>query len=352
MTAEEEYHSIRPITRERIYDIAIQAGLNGDAWKVSRRTGKPIDPSDNIYQNSLWTFGGGDEPYLACIWWDDIDVGADRLLYRGNSRENAETWGNLRTDLRAEGRTERRLGGKIRKALAFSSLISTAYFRRQPIRVAVLGGKRTKVEDAADDSSAAEFRYLDPASWWVHKYDPSGAYELVRGIEPPPREISDPFGQAPEPGTETDFLDWLENSPLTDSEKDAIVKVRVGQGYFRDALIDRWKGCAVTQCKDLSLLIASHIKPWRHCTTRAERLSPDNGILLTPNLDKVFDRGLISFDDNMKMLLHPNFHLHARNTLPILPGLALTNRTHAGMKPFLKWHRQHFGFEPHSTEPS
>ena len=126
-----------------------------------------------------------------------------------------------------------------------------------------------------------------------------------------------------------------------------MVKLRVGQGYFRKALIERWKGCAVTGCKDESLLIASHIKPWSKCTTRAERLSPDNGILLSPNLDKAFDRGYISFDDNFKILIHDkNFHLQAVNTLPILRTHTLSSREHIGMRPFLKWHRQFHGFEP------
>ena len=350
MSIEEEYQFIRPTKFQRIYDIAIQAGLSGDVWKVSRKTGKGIAPSDNIYQNSLWTFGGGTEPFLACIWWHEIKIADDRLVCIGNSRADAETWGNLRTDMRIAGEREHRLGMKIKKAQAFSSLISTAYFSRKPVRVSVLDGSRTDVLEAAHESSNAELRHLDESSWWVHQYDASGAYELVRGIEPPPRQIKDPFNEAPEPGTESEFLDWLENSPLSDTEKNAIVKVRVGQGYFREALIERWKSCAVTHCKDVSLLIASHIKPWSQCTTRAERLSPDNGILLTPNLDKAFDRGLISFDDNLKMLLHPNFHLQAQNTLPINQGLMLSNRTHAGMKPYLKWHRQHFGFEPKTEE--
>ena len=339
MSIEDDYLSIRPTEYQRIYDIAIQAGLKGDAWRVSRKTGKPIDPSDNIYQNSLWTFGGGDEPYLACIWWHDIDRTSDGLVYAGNSRENAEIWANMRTDIRAAGKTESRLGMKIKKAQAFSSLISTAYFARKPVRAAVLDGTRTNVEDAADDSSSAEKRLLDPASWWVHQYEASGAYELVRGIEPSPKEIKDPYNKAPELGADSTFLDWLENAPMTETEKDAIVKVRVGQGYFREALIERWKGCAVTQCKESALLLASHIKPWRKCTSRTERLSPDNGLLLTPHLDKLFDRGLITFSDTFKVILSSKLTLTSQTSLNINPGLQLRNRSFTDMKPYLEWHR-------------
>jgi hypothetical protein len=345
MTLDEQYQSIRPQKYQRIYDIALQAGLNGTPWEIRKKDNKPIPPADNVYQNSLWTFGGKGEPYLACIWWNEITLRDGNLVRAGNSRLDAQKWGDMKTDMKIAGLVDHRLGMKIKKALAFSSLISTAYFSRLPVRVAVLDGIRADVKDAATESSRAERRMLDPASWWVHKFDENGAFELVRGIQPPPKVAKDPFNEAPEPGIDNEFIDWLDNSPLSDTEKDALVKIRVGQGYFRDALIDRWKGCAVTRCKDPALLLASHIKPWSKCTTRAERLSPDNGLLLTPNLDKAFDRGFISFDDNMKMVIHPGLDLQARNTLPILPDLMLTDRKHAGMKPYLKWHRHYHGFE-------
>ena len=161
----------------------------------------------------------------------------------------------------------------------------------------------------------------------------------------PPRVTKDPFDDAPEPGTEEYFIEWMNNAPLSDTEKDVLVKVRVGQGYFRKALLKRWKGCAVNNCRSESLLIASHIKPWSKCVTRAERLSPDNGILLSPTLDKAFDVGLISFNDKFKILLHAKLDLQTKNTLPIIESMNLTQQ-HEGMKPFLKWHRQFHGFEP------
>lgn len=159
------------------------------------------------------------------------------------------------------------------------------------------------------------------------------------------RQTDDPFDAAPEPETEAEFIEWLNNAPLSDTEKDVLVKVRVGQGYFRDALIKRWKGCAVSNCRNESLLIASHIKPWSKCVNRSERLSPDNGILLSPTLDTAFDVGLISFNDEFKILLHPDLDLQSRNALHILETMHLTQR-HEGMKIFLKWHRRFHGFEP------
>lgn len=81
------------------------------------------------------------------------------------------------------------------------------------------------------------------------------------------------------------------------TEREAVVLSRRGQGVFRTNVKRRWSNrCAVTGCGHVSLLIASHIKPWRVASDR-ERLDPANGLLLTPSIDALFDAGLITFDD-------------------------------------------------------
>ncbi len=73
------------------------------------------------------------------------------------------------------------------------------------------------------------------------------------------------------------------------------MKSRVGQGDFRKSLIEKYDGkCVVTGIDLTKLLIASHIKPWR-ISDNKERLSSENGLLLSANLDKLFDSGLITF---------------------------------------------------------
>ncbi len=86
------------------------------------------------------------------------------------------------------------------------------------------------------------------------------------------------------------------------TEKQNLVKCRVGQGTFREKLITLWQGCSVTNFKNIEILIASHIKPWSE-SSNEERLDKFNGFLLIPNLDKLFDKGYISFDDNGKILI-------------------------------------------------
>jgi putative restriction endonuclease len=88
---------------------------------------------------------------------------------------------------------------------------------------------------------------------------------------------------------------------LAAGTRTAIIQARVGQGIFREKLVTRWKGCAVTGCTLLSVLRASHIKPWAE-STNEERLDEFNGLLLTANLDALFDKGLISFLDDGTMI--------------------------------------------------
>lgn len=86
------------------------------------------------------------------------------------------------------------------------------------------------------------------------------------------------------------------------TEKENLVKCRIGQGDFREKLINYWGGCSVTRFQKTEILIASHIKPWRD-SNNEERLDQFNGLLLTPNLDKLFDKGYISFNDYGKILI-------------------------------------------------
>jgi 5-methylcytosine-specific restriction protein A len=74
-------------------------------------------------------------------------------------------------------------------------------------------------------------------------------------------------------------------------------EVRTKQSLFRRRLIDVEKQCRLTQVMDLRFLRASHIKPWSACATGEERTDGNNGLLLTPHADLLFDRGWITFDD-------------------------------------------------------
>ena len=74
---------------------------------------------------------------------------------------------------------------------------------------------------------------------------------------------------------------------------------RIGQDLFRDRLMRDWGGrCPLTGIAEPELLRASHIVPWRTCVTDADRLDPNNGLLLSALWDAAFDAGLVSFTDD------------------------------------------------------
>nr|MCU0732345.1 HNH endonuclease [Hyphomonas sp.] len=130
---------------------------------------------------------------------------------------------------------------------------------------------------------------------------------------------------------------------LGDTEVERIVKERVGQGYFRRALMDYWGGrCPLTGIAEEALLRASHIIPWVKCTSDADRLDVYNGLLLAAHWDAAFDRGLVSFGDDGMPLFKPGLDpavVELLSTTTIQP-LALDPQHRLR----LDWHRQHFGF--------
>src|SRR5882757_7937423 len=90
--------------------------------------------------------------------------------------------------------------------------------------------------------------------------------------------------------------------PVGPTEMITSVKVRRGQEYFRDAVLNNFGGrCGVTGLAVRELLIASHILPWG--THVAERLNVRNGLSLSRLHDAAFDIGLITFDDDLRLKL-------------------------------------------------
>ncbi|MBR1521427.1 MAG: HNH endonuclease [Bacteroidaceae bacterium] len=127
------------------------------------------------------------------------------------------------------------------------------------------------------------------------------------------------------------------STTLSKTEKDAIIKARVGQGLFRQKLIEYWRGCSVTQCHTYPLLMASHIRPWRK-SDNTQRLDVFNGLLLTPNIDKLFDKGYISFDKKGRMIYSDLLPVSDRIILGVDSAMRL-QQMEDGHLPYLQYHR-------------
>lgn len=125
---------------------------------------------------------------------------------------------------------------------------------------------------------------------------------------------------------------------LSNSEKEALVKIRIGQGVFRNGLFLTGKTCKLCNVQDPQLLIASHIKPWKDCNTE-ERLDMDNGLLLCPNHDHLFDKGFISFETEGKIIISSRLSEVDRVFMNINSKMEIKNIDQ--YEHYMEWHRMH-----------
>ena len=125
-------------------------------------------------------------------------------------------------------------------------------------------------------------------------------------------------------------------------------EVRTKQRLFRERLIGVEKGCRLTGIEDLRFLRASHIKPWAD-STHGERVDGENGLLLAPHADLLFDRGWISFSSSGLLLVSNYLPSDVRGRI----GLELTERLRCGtfsqrQLSFLEFHRDAVFVRRHS----
>ncbi|HGM6985436.1 HNH endonuclease [Serratia marcescens] len=137
--------------------------------------------------------------------------------------------------------------------------------------------------------------------------------------------------------------DTVEITKEIGGEQATVIQARIGHGPYRDKMFKRWGNrCAVTGIAEPSILIASHIVAWSIATSE-EKVDPHNGLPLIPNLDKLFDRGMISFADDGRLLYSRTMSgLLGELRIALdanISGLSEKNRA------YLRRHRTRWGFE-------
>lgn len=121
------------------------------------------------------------------------------------------------------------------------------------------------------------------------------AAELLELLNVDPEDLGEWRDQIP-------VKELEEDKRISETEKSQLIKARKGQGIYRKNVSAIEKSCRVTGTNDADFLIASHIKPWANSDNR-ERLDGSNGLLLAPHIDRLFDRGYISFEDGGGLIL-------------------------------------------------
>jgi hypothetical protein len=214
-----------------------------------------------------------------------------------------------------------------------------------------------------------------PAKAEVSWLSPGYAMALVQGPATLPPELARSFADWPRAGdaymatTDAQLAQWLQRAavlaqslpnqaavdfdtqvqqalaalPAADSlntEVQRLVRQRVGQDRYRQAMLNYWGGaCAVTGLSLAPALRASHAKPWADCTTDAERLDVFNGFLLSANLDALFDKFLISFSDEGELRISDQISSDNRKLLGISESLNLRWLSPEHLR-YLKFHRE------------
>jgi putative restriction endonuclease len=126
---------------------------------------------------------------------------------------------------------------------------------------------------------------------------------------------------------------------VTETDREAIVRARVGQGLFKQRVIQIETSCRITGVDNLSHLVASHCKPWRD-STNEERLNGENGLLLTPSIDHLFDRGFIGFEDSGDLMISPVAHKPSLQRMGVETNRSINvGQFTEGQRQFLEYHR-------------
>lgn len=153
---------------------------------------------------------------------------------------------------------------------------------------------------------------------------------------------------AEQPSTARGLLEWEEHelqvvaqdSALPETTRNAIVMARRGQGLFKQNVQKLESACRITRVNRIEHLRASHCKPWRD-STNDERLDGENGLLLTPTIDHLFDRGFISFRGDGKLLISPVAHGESLRRMGVDPDTATNVGAFSeGQRQFLTFHRE------------
>lgn len=127
---------------------------------------------------------------------------------------------------------------------------------------------------------------------------------------------------------------------LDDTQIKQMMLSRRGQGRFRNETLRFWGGrCAVSGLPEASFLVASHIKPWKEANPN-ERLDGFNGLPLTPNLDRAFDRGYVSFAEDGSIMISPLLSVESMEALGIRPDMAL-RICDERIGTYMAYHREH-----------
>lgn len=132
-------------------------------------------------------------------------------------------------------------------------------------------------------------------------------------------------------------LEEITKEEIIETEKQQIIKSRIGQSTFKKLLLAVEKKCGLCGVSDDRFLVASHIKPWSQSNNQ-ERLDVFNGLLLCPNHDALFDKGYISFDVSGRILISSSIDENSKIFMNINESMKIVLKER--QLSYMKWHRE------------
>jgi putative restriction endonuclease len=182
--------------------------------------------------------------------------------------------------------------------------------------------------------------------------EPAFAEALLTLLGPEARALANdvsvrdrPFEQSRAPGQgQTEWEEYLvskiRDQPIAETEKSALILARRGQGLFKQRVRQVEVKCRITGVDRVEHLRASHCKPWRD-STDSERLDGENGLLLTPTIDHLFDRGFISFETGGRLLVSPVAHRPSLERMAVPVGERVNVGAFSeGQRRYLEFHQE------------
>jgi hypothetical protein len=273
--------ALLPSKKLNVMDLVAQAQIDVVAWQYV--DGQPYaQPSSNPNFCYNWSFGSQQEGYVLCVWHKSLSERNGRIVYDCDIASHTRRLRQEFARSGLDGRQRLRLLNQIRRSEAFEAAVANAYYSARPLKLILNLGDTRDDDEFADASSRVSERELDPELWYAHTLAEGDAL-IVRSEAPPTL-------RAPDSGAD---LTPPESPGEDDSWREGQIRVRRGQGAFRDKLLETYgRRCAVTGTILEPILEAAHIVPHAEGTN----YRTNNGLLLRADIHTLFDLHHLSID--------------------------------------------------------
>ena len=158
---------MRPKKLNPVREVVEQAGIDVTAWARNQNGILLDNPNNNIARNTQWSFGGRGEPIALFIWHEESDWASDPPFRVGNTKQQQDKL-NALSDRAVHAGVKQRLRNKVNQTRNFQDALYEAKSKGLPVRVVLLDGHRTEIDDAGEDSSKVKARELDDVPWYAH----------------------------------------------------------------------------------------------------------------------------------------------------------------------------------------